>query len=331
MTTHTRSLILAIAMTVIQPSGMLAAETRVAVIASRAADVEKLVPLVELRLAKNKEIALLEREKIEEILREQELGALLTAEGTAQRIALGKLLKADLLIVLQGEEGPPPQAGEKPQPHARVTICETKQGLRLCNQPVEFAKSIETDADAVLRLAEKAIEKLRKPIDDIVAVPPLVNNTLVFEGDRLKAASARLIEEMLLDRPGVLVVELAEARAIAQELAIGGTEGVQRRLPLYLMGEYRLEGQGEKQTVSFKLVLLRGSTQLTPARSRPPTWTGFPNACRRSPGRCSPRPWARPCGRPIRRRKPNSWPSGAALRAWGSGRRRWRSLKPPCS
>ena len=135
---------------------------------------------MELRLGQNKDITLLERENIQAIFREQELGALLTAEGTARRIALGKLLKADLLIVLQGEK--------KPQPHARVTICETRQGLRLCNQPVELSKNIEADADAVLRLAEQAIEKQRKPIDDIVAVPPFVNNTLAFEGEHLKGA-----------------------------------------------------------------------------------------------------------------------------------------------
>ncbi|MEI8373535.1 MAG: hypothetical protein WCJ35_11975 [Planctomycetota bacterium] len=239
----------------------------VAVLGSQTAGIEKLVPLVELRLGNNKEIALLEREKIKEIFREQELGALLTAEGTAKRITLGKLLKADLLVILQGEE--------KPQPHARVTICETKQGLRLCNRPVEFSKNIEADADAVLRLAEKAVEKQQKPIVDIVAVPPFVNNTLAYEGDHLKAACAKLIEEMLFGRPGVLVVELAEAKAIAQELAIGGGT-VERRLPLYLMGEYRLEGTNEKRKVQFKLELLRGATRVDACAHEATSVEAFP-------------------------------------------------------
>ncbi len=71
---------------------------------------------------------------------------------------------------------------------------------------------------------------------------------------------------MLLDRPGVLVVELAEAQAVARELAIGGAAAGLRRLPLYLLGEYRLEGEGGKKTVSFQLTLLRGTTQLDTRR-----------------------------------------------------------------
>jgi hypothetical protein len=258
--------------TVLLAVGQAGASIRVAVVASRGTDVGRVAPLVEFRLGQNKEVVLLEREKIAEIFREQELGALLTAEGTAKRIALGKLLKADLLVLVQGQE--------KPQPYARVTICETKQGLRLCNQPVEFSKSIEADADAVLRVVEKAIEKQRRPIDDIVAVPPFVNNTLAYEGDHLKGACARLIEELLMDRPGVLVVELAEAKAIAQELTVGGGGTVQRRLPLYLMGEYRLEGAGEKKTVSFKLALLRGSTQVDARTHESATVQDFPKQVR---------------------------------------------------
>ena len=61
------------------------ASTRVAVIGSKAANVERLVPLVELRLAPNKETTLLERETIREIFREQELQALKVAMEKVQR------------------------------------------------------------------------------------------------------------------------------------------------------------------------------------------------------------------------------------------------------
>ena len=233
-------------------------EARIAVIGSQTAAVEKLVPLVELRLGQDKNVTLLERENIKDILREQELQALMTAEGTGKRVALGKLLKADLLVLIQEES--------EPEPHARVVICECNQGLRLCNQPVEFAKTIEADVDAVSRLVEKAVEKRKKPIADIVAVPPFVNNTLAYEGEHLKGACARLIEELLLDQPGVLVVELAEAKAFAQELALTNASIAERRLPLYLMGEYRLDGAGEERKASCTLRLLRGATVIDQQR-----------------------------------------------------------------
>ena len=229
-------------------------DVRVAVIGAQTPDAEKLAPLVEVLLGQKKNIALLDRERIKEVFREQQLNALLIAEGTAKRVALGKLLKADLLVILRGEE--------KPQQYAEVTICETKQGLRLCNRRVEVTKNIEADAAHVLKLAEMAIEKQRRPTIDIVAVPPLVNKTLVFEGDHLRAASARLVESTLDDMPGVLSVELAEAQSISQELALHAGQGVERRLPLYLMGEYRLEPAGDQRKVSFKLVLLRGTVQV---------------------------------------------------------------------
>ena len=113
------------------------AETRVAVIASRSPGVEKLAPLLELELGKKQGIVLLEREHIKEVVREQELQALAAAEGTSKRIGLGKLLKADLLILLreQEDEQPPPGASDAslpqsdpPRPHARLVVCETRAG-----------------------------------------------------------------------------------------------------------------------------------------------------------------------------------------------------------
>jgi hypothetical protein len=80
--------------------------------------------------------------------------------------------------------------------------------------------------------------------------------------DHLQTAYARLIEQLLLDRPGVLVVELSEAKAIAQEIALSSSAAVERRLPLYLTGEYRVEGVGEKRRAQFAWKLHRGERQL---------------------------------------------------------------------
>ncbi len=65
-----------------------------------------------------------------------------------------------------------------------------------------------------------------------------VSHDLGYEFEYLKTAYARLLEQWLLSQPGLLVVELAEARAISQELALADAGArIERRLPLYLSGE----------------------------------------------------------------------------------------------
>ena len=68
--------------------------------------------------------ALVERNEIDKVLGEQELQALLVADAPGKRAALGKMLKADLLIFLAERQ--------KPKPHLMVVVCETARGLRLC-------------------------------------------------------------------------------------------------------------------------------------------------------------------------------------------------------
>ena len=230
------------------------AATRIGVITAKTPESENLAALLEVRLAKVPSVVLVERAAIEQVLREQELQALLAADVPGKRAALGKMLKADLLVFLAGND--------KPKPHAMVTVCETQQGLRLCIEPVLLSANPETDAEAVFKQIEGAARKGREKIADIVAVPPLVNNSLTHEADRLQWSFAQLAERELLHRPGVVVVELAEAKALAQEMVVSSSAGIERRLPLYLMGEYRYEGAGEKRRGQFTWSLLRGQKEL---------------------------------------------------------------------
>ena len=76
-----------------------------------------------------------------------------------------------------------------------------------------------------------------------------------------------MLEQRLLDKKGIVVVDITEAHAIAEELAIDGCAGVRRKLPLYFNGEFRNEGIGEARSVSFHLTLRRGSTILDETNS----------------------------------------------------------------
>jgi hypothetical protein len=63
---------------------------------------------------------------------------------------------------------------------------------------------------------------------------------------------------MLLARPGVLVVEISEARALAQEIAMTNGGDIQRDLPFYLIGQYRHTGVGAGLRVSITMNLQHG-------------------------------------------------------------------------
>ena len=65
---------------------------------------------------------------------------------------------------------------------------------------------------------------------------------------------------MLLEQPGTLVVEMAEADAIAREVSLAG-ETPSRRLPLYISGEYEHLGT-DGTMVAIALRLRRGQKQL---------------------------------------------------------------------
>jgi hypothetical protein len=231
-----------------------AAETRIGVVTTETAGTGTLAPLVELRLGQRKDVAMVERSVIQKVLAEQRLQAVLASDAPGKRAALGKMLKADLLVFVTERK--------QPKPHVQLVVCETEQGLRLCVEPVLLAGKPEANADAVIERVMAAAKKRQEKIVDIVAVPPLVNNSLTHDADQYQGAFARLVENALLRRPGAAVVELAEARAITQEMVVTSSAGVERHLPLYLMGDYRYDGAGEKRRAQFTWRLLRGEMEL---------------------------------------------------------------------
>jgi hypothetical protein len=79
-----------------------------------------------------------------------------------------------------------------------------------------------------------------------------------------------------LRRPGLVVVELAEAKALAQEMVVSGSVGIERRLPLYLLGEYRVEAVGEKRRGQFAWRLLRGQKEFGWRDEKDLLWSKFP-------------------------------------------------------
>ncbi len=220
------------------------------------------VALLEVGLSTNSRVSLVERDQIDKILAERELQLAFSPGETAVRMRLGRLVRADLLLLLKGG----PYEGED---CVRAAVAQTRTGLRLVVRDVMLSGDPQKDADALEQVLEEALPLNGRRGLQVVAVPPLVSGDLVHKYDYLQAAYARLLESALMRQNGVVVAELEEARAIGEEYGLTDPGGaVQRTLPLYVLGEYRnTTGEGGPRT-TVRIELRRGDVALDEAEGK---------------------------------------------------------------
>ena len=220
------------------------------------ADASPVSTLLESKLLARDSEVWLERQEIDRVLAERELQAAFGAKDVVNRAALGKVLKADVLVMLRS-------GTKNNQPFAEVVVAQTAGGLRLLARTVPLTDEPANDAVALKSLIDDALAKHCEAIREVYAIPPFVSQDLTRNHDHLKAAYARIIEQTLLTQPGILVVELEEADALIREceLATAG-DRPSRRLPLYVLGEYRHEGVGKKEEITLAVELKRGSNRV---------------------------------------------------------------------
>ena len=198
----------------------------------------------------------LEREQIDLLLAERRLQEAFGAEGVSERIELGKVLKADVLVLARTG---------KHDKHAFVelVLAETQGGLRILSRQIPLTGDAEADAAKLCELVSLGLKKYGQTICEVYAVSPFLCQDLGYAHDHLRSAYARLFEELLLAQSGVLVVELKEAEAIAREYAIAAPEGKPARmLPTYVLGEFRHEGEGDSLQVKISIKAQRGEQLL---------------------------------------------------------------------
>jgi hypothetical protein len=208
--------------------------------------------LLEAKLLAEPGATWVERAGIDKVLKEQKLQAAFSPQGVGERVKLGRLLKADVLVLIRPVKDAPAETLE-------VVVSETAGGLRLLHRAVPVTKNAADDAAALLAAAKDGIARHGEAVREIVAVPAFASNDLEFTRDHLRGAFAKLAEAEALGRKGVLVVELEEAEAVAKEIALAapGT-ALARPLPVYLLGEYRHDGKGKDVSVAIKLRGERG-------------------------------------------------------------------------
>ena len=215
--------------------------------------------LLQAKLFEKTSLTWLEREAIGRILKEKELQTCFGADGVTQRTTLGRLLKADLLILLRMRA----ETGKGTQKQTEFVVCETRHGLRLLAHLFTPSEKVEDQAAALEQLVQQAIRKHSEGISELYAVPPFLSRDLTFQFNYLQSAYAKIVEQVLLERKGSLVVEFAEAQAIIKEMSLADPgERLARPLPLYLLGEFRHEGQAQQRRVGVSLQLKRGQKQL---------------------------------------------------------------------
>lgn len=245
----TYRLVVWVALTLV-PSITYAAEKRCALIDI---DQSALGGLMEADLLVLPDTQWVERSEIQKLVNEKQLQSLFSAQSGNDRRSVGGFLKADVLIILRTIE-------EDNRNYAQLVVAETNQGIRLLSQKMLLGKDTASDAQVLVKLANEAIAKSQGPIRHIFAVPPFVSDDLTYEYDYLKSTYAKLLERTLLDSPGVVVVELDEAKAIANEYNLAASDAnVQRQLPIYVLGEYRNEGRAEDRRVQLSLKAQQGA------------------------------------------------------------------------
>jgi hypothetical protein len=240
---------------------------RWAILATPQVQESGLPDLLTVKLGAEPGLTLVERDEIAAVLKEltvdQAVGALdqaLAPDAAGQRLKLGKLLKADALILLAEEQGPrsrdsgqsggvqadvvPPSAApgrlHDSQQFVRVVISDTAVGARLSTDFLPFAAGdMDKLAEQIVALVRDTRRRFPHGVQRIVGVPSFVSRDLTHDYDYLQDQLAYVLQSGLAAWPGQAVLEVEEARAIQRELDIAGDKLAQRVVPCFIEGEYR--------------------------------------------------------------------------------------------
>ena len=200
--------------------------------------------LATVALSETDGFTVLERTTITQVLAEQRLSAAALV-SPAQALAVGKLLGADILAVLEGDAPTPPLPGlEPPPPVLGLVVYDPGSGLRLWDD-VLAQTDPELAADAVTAAVKAATAKRGAPTSAARSLSLLAvrNADLPREMDSVCDAVASLFERQLLRCRGVSVLERERLRYAAQE----------RELPTE-----RVAGELRKSLIILEIEFCRG-------------------------------------------------------------------------
>jgi len=226
-----------------------AAYSRIAVVSTKAAQKTGLGDMVTAMLSRMPSLELLERDALAAVTSELKLSALFGADSTSGRLRLGRILRADVLTLLSLESRDEKQ-------YVRCVIADCPTGVRLQVRMVPYAADARDKIAADLAdLVNKTRQRYAGGIKQIYCVTPFVSKNLSHKYDHLQSGYAALLETALLHYPGVAVVEMEEARAIARELALVGDRLKNRIVLRTVAGSYEMSAEFSEAAPTVRVVL----------------------------------------------------------------------------
>lgn len=172
-------------------------------------------------------IDLVERSELGRIINETSLQALQGKPEERQRV--GKLLNADILLILRND------------PDSRATqleaiMIDVRSGVRLARRTwsAEASRDLSMSVGTFVR---GTLNRFPTGPRAVIVLPPFLSKAFVHDFDQLQAGYGRLLACSLELQEGISVVEVEQADAIGNELALSGGE-VQRLVPLLVRGEF---------------------------------------------------------------------------------------------
>lgn len=224
--------------------------------------------LLTVELSQQENLELVERAEVDKAMKELELSALLQQHSLQQGVKLGRVLKADRLLVISPK--PLPKASETEQPvHAgnssRLLILDTRYGVVLFQSDLDIpGDSLESVLPGIVKIVTSIHARYRHGVEGIVAVSYFLTKNFERSYDHYQEDFAHLISESLLQRDGIAVVALEELAAIQKEIAFTGDNTVAARIvPLSITGEYTVvEQKGKEPLFTISLAIKNGEKTL---------------------------------------------------------------------
>ncbi len=233
---------------------------RWAVFASQDVARDGLPELITVALSEDSSLELVERQELAAATREMELAAYLGPDAGRQRLQLGRVLKADALVLLSLEPSAAQPDGEASE-FLRLIIAECRLGTRLAIDYLPY------DRQRVDELAEQCVKKVNdtrrrfpRGIERTIGVTQFLSKNFVHDYDHLQSGYAGLLASALTAFPGVAVIEIEEARAIADEMKLSGDDLADRVVPVTVTGEFEVskaESADAKATIDLVVELSR--------------------------------------------------------------------------
>ena len=174
------------------------------------------------------QVQLLDREHLQRVIRELTLSEAMGPDQVPQRLQLGQLLPADAVLIVTAQ----------PDKSLRLIIVDCRLGIRLHAQTFPSSAELLAGAPSLIQAMQ---QQFPGGVKRVIAVPPFVNRDLTHDHDAHQSEYAQLLASSLMTHPGVAVVEIEEARALAAESALGSRDSSTPLTPLILEGQFRTE------------------------------------------------------------------------------------------